>query len=47
MLCAAVASAAADRCDIDNLCDTFNGMLENAISPLFPRKQHNSNGKKT
>ena len=41
MLC-----AAAEGCDSDNLCDIFNGMLENAKSPLFPRKQHKSNSKK-
>ena len=41
MLC-----AAAEGCNTDNLCDIFNGMLENAISPLFPRKQHKSNSKR-
>ena len=40
MLCAA---AAADGCNRDNLCDIFNGMLENAISSLFPRKLLYSN----
>ena len=37
------AAAAADGCNRDNLCDIFNGMLENAISSLFPRKLHYSN----
>ena len=41
MLC-----VAAEGCNSDNLCDIFNGMLENAISPLFTRKQHKSNSKK-
>ena len=41
MLC-----AAAEGCSSDNLCDIFNGMLENAISPLFLKKQHKSNCKK-
>ena len=41
MLC-----AAAEGCGSDNLCDIFNGMLENAISPLFLKKQHKSNCKK-
>ena len=41
MLC-----AAAEGCNSDNLCDIFNGMLENEISLLFPRKQHKSNSKK-
>ena len=44
MLC-----AAAVWCISDNLCDISNGMLENmenAISPLFPKKQHMSNSKK-
>ena len=41
MLC-----AAAEGCNIDNLCDIFNGMLENARSPLFQKKQHKSNCKK-
>ena len=38
--------AAAEGCNSDNLCDMFNGLLENAISPLFPRKQNISNSKK-
>ena len=41
MLC-----AAAEGCSSDNLCDIFNGMLGNAISPLFLRKQNKSNCKK-
>ena len=41
MLC-----AAAEGCSSNNLCDIFNGMLENAISPLFLKKQHKSNCKK-
>ena len=41
MLC-----AIAEGCNSDNLCDIFNGMLENAISPLFLKKQHKSNCKK-
>ena len=38
MLC-----AVAEGCNSDNLCDIFIGLLENAISPLFPKKQHISN----
>ena len=30
MLC-----AVAEGCNSDNLCDTFNGLLEDAISPLY------------
>ena len=30
----------------DILCDIFNGMLENAISSLFLKKQHKLNCKK-
>ena len=41
MLC-----AVAEGCNSDNLCDMFNDMLENAISPLFLKKQHKSNCKK-
>ena len=41
MLC-----AIAEGCNSDNLCDIFNGMLENAISPLFLKKQNKSNCKK-
>ena len=41
MLC-----VAAEGCNSDNLCDIFNGMLENAISPLFLKKQHKSNSEK-
>ena len=41
MLC-----AAAEGCSNDNLCDIFNGMLENALSPLFLKKQHQSKCKK-
>ena len=37
MLC-----AAAEGCSSDNLCDISNGMLENALSPLFLKKQHQS-----
>ena len=41
MLC-----AVAEGCSSDSLCDIFNDMLENAISPLFLKKQHQSNCKK-
>ena len=41
MLC-----AVAEGCNSDNLCDISNGMLENAISQLFLKKQHESNCKK-
>ena len=41
MLC-----AVAEGCNSDILCDIFNGMLENEISPLFLKKQHKSNCKK-
>ena len=41
VLCAAV-----ERCNSDNLCGIFNGMLRNAISLLFAKKQHNSINKK-
>ena len=37
---------AAEGCSSDNLCDIFNGMLENALSPLFLKKQHQSKCKK-
>ena len=40
MLC-----AAAEGCSGDNLCDIFTGMQENAIFPLFLKKQHKSNCK--
>ena len=30
MLCAVI-----DGCNTDTLCDMFNGMIENVISPLF------------
>ena len=40
------ACSVAVGCNCDNLCDIFNGLLENAISPLFPNKQHISNSKK-
>ena len=35
MLCAFI-----DECNTDTLCDMFNGMLENVISPLFPARKH-------
>ena len=38
MLC-----ATAEGRNSDNLCYIFNGMLENAISPLIIKKQHKSN----
>ena len=38
--------AAAEGCGSDNLCDIFNGMLENALSPLFLKKQHQSKCRK-
>ena len=38
--------AAAQGCSSDNLCDIFNGMLKNALSPLFLKKQHQSKCKK-
>ena len=41
MLC-----AEAEGCSSDNLCDIFNGMLENALSLLFLKKQHQSKCKK-
>ena len=41
MLC-----AVAEGCNSNNLCDMFNDMLENAISPLFLKKQQKSNCKK-
>ena len=41
MLC-----AAAEGCSSDNLCYIFNGMLENALSPLFLKKQHQSKCKR-
>ena len=41
MLC-----AAAEGCNREYLCNIFNGMLENAISPLFLKKQHISNSTK-
>ena len=41
MLC-----AAAEGCSSDNLYDIFNGMLENALSPLFLKLQHQSKCKK-
>ena len=36
----------AEGCNSDNLCDIFNGMLEDVISLLFLKKQHKSNCKK-
>ena len=35
MLCAVI-----DGCNTDTLCDMFNGMIENVISPLFPARKH-------
>ena len=35
MLCAVT-----DGCNTDTLCDMFNGMIENVISPLFPAGKH-------
>ena len=32
--------AATEGCNTDTLCDMFNGMLENVISPLFPARKH-------
>ena len=31
---------ATEGCKTDTLCDMFNGMLENLISPLFPTRKH-------
>ena len=42
MLC-----TAAEGCDTDNLCDMFEGILVNAISPLFQTRQPNGKNKKT
>ena len=41
MLCAATKG-----CNTDTLCDMFNGMLENVISPLFTAKKHISKERK-
>ena len=41
MLCAAT-----EGCNTDTLCDMFNGMLENVISPLFPARKHISKERK-
>ena len=41
MLCAAT-----EGFITDTLCDMFNGMLENVISPLFPAKKHISKERK-
>ena len=35
MLCAVT-----DECNTDTLCDMFNGIIENVISPLFPARKH-------
>ena len=32
--------AVTDGCNTDTLCDMFNGMIENVISPLFPARKH-------
>ena len=42
MLC-----AAAEGCDTDNICDMLDGILENAISPLFQTRQHDAKTRKT
>ena len=41
MLCAVI-----DGCNTDTLCDMFNGMIENVISPLFPARKHISKQRK-
>ena len=41
MLCAVT-----DGCKTDTLCDLFNGMIENAISLLFPARKHISKERK-
>ena len=41
MLCAAT-----EGCNTDNLCDMFNVMLRNVISPLFPARKHISKERK-
>ena len=41
MLCAVT-----DVCNTDTLCDMFNGMIENVISPLFPARKHISKERK-
>ena len=41
MLCALT-----DGCNSDTICDMFNGMLENVISPLFPVRKHISKERK-
>ena len=41
MLCAVI-----DGCNTDTLCDMFNGMIENVISPLFPARKHFSKQRK-
>ena len=41
MLCAVT-----DGCNTDTLCDMFNGMIENVISPLFPARKHISKERK-
>ena len=40
-LCAVI-----DGCNTDTLCDMFNGMIENVISPLFPARKHISKQRK-
>ena len=41
MLCAVT-----DGCNTDTLCDMFNGMIENVISPLFQARKHISKERK-
>ena len=41
MLCAVI-----DGCNTDTLCDMFNGMIKNVISPLFPARKHISKQRK-
>ena len=41
MLCPAT-----EGCNTDTLCDMFNGMLENVISPLSPARKHISKERK-
>ena len=41
MLCATT-----EGCNTDTLCDMFNGLLENVISPLFPARKHISKERK-
>ena len=41
MLCAVI-----DGCNTDTLCDMFNGMIENVISPLSPARKHISKQRK-